>query len=139
MTGRVGLLHVVGVLGALTLTSGCGGRVVTAGEVTVLVSARTAAGMDALGAGPLSVVGGCLGLGDFVVVWPAGTEVVEDKPLVVEVPDVGRVGLGDRVQVGGGFVVEHSDREGAGEPGPLEVGGVTVPASCARQDVFLAH
>lgn len=139
MTGRAGVLPVVGVLGALALTAGCGGRVVTAGDVTVLVSARTGAGMDALGAGRLSVVGGCLGLGGFVVVWPAGTEVVEEDPLLVEVPDVGRVGLGDRVQVGGGFVVEHSDSDEAGEPGPLEVGGVTVPASCARRDVFLAH
>jgi hypothetical protein len=139
VTGRAGLLPVVGVLGALVLVAGCGGRVVTAGDVTVLVSARTGAGMEALGAGPLSVAGGCLGMGDFVVVWPAGTEVVEEDPLLLEVPGVGRVGLGDPVQVGGGFVVEHSDRDEAREPGPLEVGGVTVPASCARRDVFLAH
>jgi hypothetical protein len=95
--------------------------------------------MDALGAGRLSVVGGCLGLGDVVVVWPHGTDVVDEDPLVVEVPEVGRVGLGDRVEVGGGFVVEHSDRDEAPEPGALEVGGVTVPSSCARRDVFLAH
>jgi hypothetical protein len=136
---RVGTLHAVVVSAVLVLAAGCGGRVVTAGDVTVLVSARTGAGMEALGAGPLSLVGGCLGLGDFVVVWPHGTEVVDEDPLVVEVPDVGRAGLGDRVEVGGGFVVEHSDRDEAPEPGPREVGGVTVPASCARHDVFLAH
>lgn len=129
---------VAGLLGALPLVAGCGGQVVTAGDVTVLVSARTGAGMDALGSGPLAVVGGCLGLGDFVVVWPPGTDVVEDDPLVVEVPEVGRVGLGDRVEVAGGFVVEHEP----GTPrdaGPVEVGGVTVPAPCARHAVFLAH
>jgi len=123
----------------LLMAAGCGGRVVTAGDVTVLVSARTGAGMDALGAGPLSVVGGCLGLGDFVVVWPAGTDVVAEEPLLVEVPAVGRVGLGDRVEVAGGFVVEHSDRDERHEPGPTEVGGVTVPSACARHDVFLAQ
>lgn len=129
---------VAGLLGALPLVAGCGGQVVTAGDVTVLVSARTGAGMDALGSGPLTVVGGCLGLGDFVVVWPPGTDVVDEDPLVVDVPEVGRVGLGDRVVVGGGFVVEHEPGT-ARDAGSEEVGGVTVPASCARHDVFLAH
>ncbi|HEX4976380.1 MAG TPA: hypothetical protein VFV40_00815 [Nocardioides sp.] len=127
-----------GLLGALVLVAGCGGRVVSAGDVTVLVSARTGAGMDALGSGRLSVVGGCLGLGDVVVVWPHGTDVVGEEPLRVEVPGVGSVGLGDQVEVGGGFVVEHEP----GTPrdaGPVEVGGVSVPASCAKHDVFLAH
>lgn len=127
-----------GLLGALVLVAACGGRVVTAGEVTLLVSARTGAGMDALGSGPLSVVGGCLGLGDFVVVWPSDTDVLDDDPLVVDVPEVGRVGLGDQVEVAGGFVVEHEPGT-VRDAGPQEVGGVTVPASCARHDVFLAH
>jgi hypothetical protein len=127
-----------GLLGVLALVAGCGGRVVTAGDVTLLVSARTGAGMDALGSGPLSVVGGCLGLGDFVVVWPAGTDVVDDDPLLVEVPEAGRVGRGDPVEVAGGFVIEHEPRAKR-DADPVEVGGVTVPASCARHDVFLAH
>ncbi len=136
---RAGALRAAVVSAVLLLAAGCGGRVVAAGDVTVLVSARTGAGMDALGAGPLAVVAGCLGLGDYVVVWPHGTEVVEEEPLVVDVPGVGRVGLGDRVQVGGGFVVEHSDRGAGRDAGSPEVGGVTVPSSCARHDVFLAH
>lgn len=135
----VGMLRAAVVSAVLLLAAGCGGRVLTAGDVTVLVSARTGAGMEALGAGPLSVVGGCLGLGDYVVVWPPGTEVVDEDPLVVDLPEVGRVGLGDRVEVGGGFVVEHSDRGEARDAGRPEIGGVTVPAACARHDVFLAH
>lgn len=111
----------------------------TAGDVTVLVSARTGTGMDALGSGPLSVVGGCLGLGEFVVVWPPGTDVVDEDPLRLDLPDVGTVGLGDPVQVAGGFVVEHAEGDETREPGPAEVGGVTVPRRCAAHDVFLAH
>lgn len=125
--------------GALAVLAGCGGQVDTAGDVTVLVSARTGAGMDALGSGPLSVVGGCLGLGGFVVVWPPGTDVVDEDPLRLEVPDLGTVGLGDPVRVAGGFVVQHAEGDEVREPGPVEVGGVTVPEPCAAHDVFLAH
>lgn len=126
-------------LAALVALTGCGGQVLSAGEVTVLVAARTGAGMDALGSGRLSVVGGCLGLEDYVVVWPHGTDVVAEDPLRVEVPGVGTVGLGDRVQLAGGFVVEHPGDGPARDAAPLEVGGVEAPASCARHDVFLAH
>lgn len=126
-------------LASLVLLAGCGGRVLTAGEVTVLVAARADAGMDALASGRVAVVGGCLGLEDFVVVWPHGTDVVEEDPMRVEVPGVGDVGLGDRVELAGGFVVEHPGGTPAQEPSPSEVGGVEVPLRCARHDVFLAH
>lgn len=124
---------------ALLLLAGCGGRVLSAGEVSVLVGARADSGMEALASGGLAVVGGCLGLEDFVVVWPHGTDVVEADPLRVEVPGVGTVGLGDRVELGGGFVVEHPGDAPAQHPEPLTVGGADVPRSCARHDVFLAH
>ncbi|MCZ2859627.1 hypothetical protein [Blastococcus sp. VKM Ac-2987] len=123
---------------ALPLLTACGGgEVVSAGEVTVLVSEQSEAGMDALGGGRLVVVGGCLGAGGYVIVWPSGTEVVHEDPVTIDVPGLGTYGLGDEVEVAGGFVLEHSSQEV--EPGPFDVAGVTVPAGCAEHDVFLAR
>ena len=125
------------VVGLLVL-AGCGGEVVTAAGTTVLVGERSTSGMDALGGGTLEVVGGCLGADGYVIVWPHGTEVVDEEPLTVDVPDVGRVSLGEELQVGGGFVLEHSDSATPRSPGPYRAGGITVPAECAAYDVFLA-
>lgn len=121
----------------LTLLSACEGQVISAGDVTVLVSERTGAGMEALGGGRIEVVGGCLGARGSVIVWPHGTEVVKEEPLTIDIPNYGTFALGDEVQVGGGYVLEHSSSNV--EPGPYEVGGVTVPAECAEHDIFLAH
>ncbi|WP_269302762.1 hypothetical protein [Aeromicrobium sp. HA] len=44
---------------------------------------------------------------------------------------------GDRVEVPGGMVLEHSSD--TVPPGPLSIAGVTVPESCAEHDVFLAR
>jgi hypothetical protein len=121
----------------LALLSACGGQAITAGDVTVLVAERADGGMDAQGGGRLEVVGGCLGASGAVVVWPHGTEVVSEEPLTIAIPDFGTVAIGDEVRVGGGFVLEHSSDDI--EPGPHETGGVTVPAQCARHDIFLAH
>ena len=118
-------------------TSGCAGKTIGAGDVTVLVSEHTGSGMDAQGGGSLEVVGGCLGAGGAVVVWPYGTEVITDEPLTIEVPGYGTFALGDSVQVAGGYVLEHSSD--AVSPGPYDVAGVTVPAACAEHDIFLAH
>jgi hypothetical protein len=93
--------------------------------------------MDALGGGRLEVVGGCLGANDYVIVWPHGTEVVEENPLTIRIPDNGDFALGDKVEVAGGFVLEHSSETVA--PGPYEVADVEVPAECAAHDIFLAH
>ncbi|RZU32961.1 hypothetical protein [Blastococcus saxobsidens] len=123
---------------AVPLLAACGaGEVISVADVTVLVSERTGAGMDALGGGRLEVSGGCLGAGGSVIVWPHGTEVVDDDPLTIAVPGHGTYGLGDEVEVGGGFVLEHSSRNW--ELGPFDVAGVTVPAPCAEHDVFLAR
>ena len=124
-------------LGVLLPLTACGGQVVEAGGVTVLVSERADAGMDALGGGTLEVVGGCLGAGGSVIVWPHGTEVVQDDPLTIEIPSHGTFALGEEVQVGGGYVLEHSS--GDVEPGDRRVGGVAVPAECAQHDIFLAR
>lgn len=116
--------------------AGCAGKVIVAGEVSVLVSERPSGGMDALKSGPLEVVGGCLGSGGSVIVWPYGTKVVDEDPLTIEIPDTGTFTLGDQVQVGGGFVLEHTSEE---QPlGSFEAGGVTAPRACAEHDVFLA-
>lgn len=122
---------------ALSVLTGCGGEVVSAGEVTVLVSERSDAGMDALGGGRLEVVGGCLGASGSVIVWPHGTEVLEDEPLTVDIPNYGKFALGEEVRVGGGFVLEHSSDDVG--PGDYTAGGVNVPAECAEHDIFVAH
>ena len=127
----------LGSVGVLLLLTGCGGRVITAGDVSVLVSERADSGMDALGGGRLEVVGGCLGVSGSVIVWPHETEVVEEDPLTIDIPSYGTFTLGDEVQVAGGFVLEHSSDDI--EPGPFEVGGISVPAECAKHDIFLAH
>lgn len=126
------------VVAALTpLVAGCGGEVISAGGVTVLVAERASGGDDALGGGRLEVVGGCLGASGSVIVWPHGTDVVDEDPLTIEIPGRGTFGLGDEVEVPGGYVLEHSSRDV--EPGPYRVGGVTVPARCAEHDIFLAR
>ncbi len=134
LRSRIVGLAAVGI--SLVLT-GCGGPEVieTSSGVTVLVAEPQNAGMDALSEGALADVGGCLGLGDHVVVWPNGTDVVDEDPLTIDLNGA-RYELGEEVSVGGGFVFEHSSDDRA--PGPLEVGGVEVPEECAKFDVFLA-
>lgn len=80
---------------------------------------------------------GCLGANGSVIVWPSGTKVVSHDPLTIDVPGHGKFAVGDAVQIGGGYVLEHSSSDV--EPGPVEVAGVTVPAECAKHDIFLAH
>jgi hypothetical protein len=124
-------------LGGMVLLSACGGQTISAGNVTVLVSERADAGMDALGGGNLEVVGGCLGASGSVIVWPHGTEVVQEATLTIDIPGYGTFAIGDEVQVAGGYVLEHpSDNVEAGD---YQVGGVIVPAECAKHDIFLAH
>jgi hypothetical protein len=136
INARGGRTLLVPTLLAGTLLAGCGGAVETS-EATVLVAAPATSGMDARGGGTLEVVDGCLGTDGAVVVWPFRTRVVREQPLAIEVPGAGVVALGERVTLGGGFVQET----GSGDPArqPLVVGGVTVPAPCARGDVFLAN
>lgn len=93
--------------------------------------------MDALLAGELEVLGGCLGAGGAVVVWPHGTTVSGTDPLTVDVPGYGTAALGGEIEIAGGYVVEHSP--GPAPTGPYEVGGVAVPAACTEHDVYLAH
>lgn len=94
---------------ALMLTS-CGrGEVIDSGGFQVLVGHDD--GSDRAGVGyygAVTIVGTCLGIGDAVVVWPPGTEVESDEPLVVNVPGLGQVGVGDRIE-GGADVHDPED------------------------------
>jgi hypothetical protein len=131
--GGVLLISLVVVFGL----RGCSGKVIDAGGgVKVLVAGDRSDGMDALGGGTLAVVGGCLGADGDVYVFPQGTEVVDEEPLTVEIPGVGEVSLGEEFVVGGGYAVEHSSDDV--EPGAIEIGRVTVPAECAKYDIFLS-
>lgn len=128
---------VVAALAAAALPTACSdGRVVDTNGVVVLVGERADSGMAAQGGGRLEVVGGCLGAGGVVVVWPHGTTVVDEEPLTVDVPGHGRVSLGDEITLAGGYVLEHSS--GSRPSSPLDVAGVTVPRACAEYDVFLS-
>lgn len=125
------------VLLAALLTS-CAGRAIETDEATVLVGERSGGGDDALWSGPLEVVGGCLGVRGAVVVFPHGTEVIDEDPLRVDIPGDPEAALGDNVSLGGGFVIEHSEGERAAS-GPIRAGGVEIPAACAAYDVFVSH
>lgn len=125
------------------LLAACGGSVtdgpsvgerLIVGEVTVLVSEPPSAGMDALGGGTVEVVGDCLGADGTVMIWPHGTEVVQESPLMIEIPEVGTVGLGDVVELGGGMIYEPSSDPTGPDPDPPGV-----PQGCASYPVFLAH
>lgn len=105
-------------------------------DLEVLVAEPSAARMTALMSGELKAVGGCLGVGDSVVVWPSGTVVVDSNPLAVDVPNYGTFNVDDEIEIGGGFVLEHSSDKA--EPGDVPVAGTTVPARCAKHDIWLA-
>lgn len=109
----------------------------TSGGVTVLVSEPSDAGMEALGGGRLEILGGCLGASGSVIVWPHGTDVVDEEPLTIAIPGYGRFALGDKVRVAGGYALEHSSDDA--EHGSYQAGGATVPAGCERHDIFVAH
>ncbi len=109
------------------------GQVLDAGGTTVLVGERTDSGDDALLSGRLTDVGGCLGVGETVVVWPAGTSVTTDGPATVHVPGRPSAALGDQMEVGGGVALEPGE-----QPRDNEVAGVVVPTACAEKGVWVA-
>lgn len=88
--------------------------------------------MDALVVGELAVVGGCIGLVDgpseYVVVWPTGTTLAGDEDIALDVPDVGRVEPGERVQLGGGYV-----------SAPFTDNVPSIPEGCPGDEVAVAN
>ena len=117
---------------------GCGdsrGEVVHAEGLAILVGENSGDAADALLSGTLADVSGCLGVDDTVVVWPHGTRVVQERPLTVAVPGLGRVGLGDEVKLGGGVAL---DQYPTPRPvGDVDITGVTVPAACTAHNVWV--
>lgn len=121
-----------GLLALMALTS-CGGdddkapgQVLEAdgGKVKVLVNAEPGDGPIAgVGwGGRVELVGGCLGFGGSTIVWPYGTEIVSDDPLVVDVPGEGKVTIGDQVM---GGASRYGDR--------LPAGIHAVPSGCPTE------
>ncbi len=95
-------------------------------EVAVLIAVPADGGDggdDAMVTGEVSVVHGCLGIGDDVAVWPHGTRVVDPAGPVIDVPGLGTVTVGDQVRGAGGY---HRARDLADKHSP------TVPDSCAE-------
>jgi len=125
------------VLGCVLTVSGCGdAKVLHAGGVSVLVAAPSGDSMAAEFRGELAVVGDCAGAGDAVVIWPHGTKVVRADPLTLDIPGVGHVTVGERFEMGGGFVYESSD---ATESAPAVFGDkVAIPEGCRGRDLWVA-
>ena len=114
---------------------GCnGGSTLDADGVAILVGPPADATADALLSGILANVGGCLGVGDTVVIWPHGTRVLSKRPLTIDVPHVGKAMLGDSITLGGGISRDRS--AGPRTIGDLDVGGVPVPAKCTSFTIW---
>jgi hypothetical protein len=93
------------------------------GDTFVLLDSSTL-GLDARVSGKVSLVGDCLGIDNTVVLWPAMTQVVSQDPLVVELPNAGRVRVGDTVQGAGGRVDAATHGEGVEVPNSCGTGRV---------------
>ncbi len=73
-------------------------------DAAVLVAAPGEGGSDAAIAGAVTIVDGCLGIGDNVAVWPSGTRVTEPEGPVIDVPNLGTITIGDHVEGAGGYM-----------------------------------
>lgn len=60
-----------------------------------------------------------------MLVWPHGTEVVDDSPLIVRVPDLGELAVGDPVEGGADSYADFLP-EGIGE----------LPSGCPEQGLL---
>jgi hypothetical protein len=124
----------VGGLFALLAMTSCGGNddrapghLLQGDSGKVLVNAEPNGGpMAGVGyGGRVELVGDCLGIGGNTIIWPHGTEIVSDGPLVVDVPGVGQVTIGDQVT---GGAVHYGDYY-------LPDGIDAIPSGCPT-DVF---
>lgn len=80
--------------------------------------------------GTVRLVGDCVGLERerseiVVVIWPQGTTFISADPVVLDVPGVGHVGIGDQLTGGG-------DEYDPDDPMP----GIEVPDGCGGRSVW---
>ncbi|MET1037124.1 MAG: hypothetical protein ABW075_02550 [Aeromicrobium sp.] len=109
----------------------------TGDQLRVPVAELSNAGMDAAMGSDLAVVGErCLGVErpgvDTLLIWPFGTTVSYDPDPVVLLPDGTTYAVGDRLELGGGYI-EESDTSAATPPVPVD----GLPAECQELDRFL--
>lgn len=120
---------------ACALFAGCAsGERVKASGLIVLIAEPADSGDDALLAGKLSDVGGCLGIASYALVWPHGTRVSDEGPFSVTVPGQPPVALGERVEVGGGVLFEANEQKAE----DYSIAGVSIPASCVAAGVWMS-
>jgi len=127
-----------------SLLSGCGdqdGRVLRSGSTFVLVGASGEAPKlpHSTITGRVSIVGDCVGINGSAVdgatvIWPHGTKITADDPLTIEVPGLGRLGVGDGVVGSGDLFVNH--RPGQEYVDHLPKGIDRVPTGCRRNQVI---
>lgn len=97
-------LLLCGVLGACT---GNDWDDVTADGPLLLSSGSSDEGMAAEVAGPVTLDEGCLSVGEYPAIWPAGT-VWDSQREVLTLPDGVEVALGEEVTGGGGYYSQQS-------------------------------
>jgi hypothetical protein len=140
MCRDTGLEHVVTALPEATdLALDPSATVIGGGDqLRVPVAELSNGGMDAALRGDLAVVGGrCLGVEhrggtDTLLIWPFGTSVSYHPDPVVMLPNGTTYAVGDRLDLGGGFVHE-SDTAGTPAPAPIE----ELPEECQGLSRFL--
>lgn len=113
---------------AAVSSSGCSaddnGDVLGSDGAWVVVAPPADGGTDALVSGVVRLIDGCLGIEDSVALWPAGTELVSEDPLTIDVPGTGEVQVGAAVRGAGGYIEAGGY---GGEP--------TLPKSCSEAPV----
>lgn len=130
---RIRSLLVIAVACVLGLTvSACSakGAVVRRGDVVVLVGAE-GDGDNIAGirfGGQVSLVGACVGIDQVTVIWPHGTEILDEDPVRIEVPGLGQVKVGDRVDGGGDILADDHRPTGIDE----------IPSDCSTSEEIIA-
>lgn len=115
-------IFLLGMAVSVVTLSSCGesGHVLEAAGKYVLVAAPADGGDDSAVGGTVRMVGDCLGIDDAVAIWPSGTSVESENPLIIKVPGEGRVEIGDKLEGAGGTL-------GSGDP-PDDL---DIPDTCA--------
>jgi hypothetical protein len=116
---RVGAVLLAGVAVAGLASCRSSANFLMAGGTYVLLAQPdddSDAGDDEAISGTVTVIGSCLGIDDAIAVWPADTTVVGTNPVVIKVPDVGEIGVGDAIDGAGGTFTTSDPPEGVVVP-----------------------